>query len=71
MHAPLRFVQLYLFRGGFRDGRAGLVVCGIMAYYTFLKDAKLWALVSSKTREVSAAAPAATPGQLVQQKMAA
>jgi glycosyltransferase involved in cell wall biosynthesis len=44
LHAPLRFAQLYLFRGGWLDGRAGLVVCGIMAYYTFLKDAKLWAL---------------------------
>lgn len=47
VHAPLRFAQLYLLRGGWRDGRAGLVVCGIMAYYTFLKDAKLWALASS------------------------
>ena len=56
VHTPLRFAQLYLFRGGWRDGRAGLVVCGIMAYYTFLKDAKLWALVSSKTREQPAAA---------------
>jgi glycosyltransferase involved in cell wall biosynthesis len=45
-HAPLRFLQLYLLRRGFRDGQAGLVVCGIMAYYTFLKDAKLWALQS-------------------------
>jgi (heptosyl)LPS beta-1,4-glucosyltransferase len=44
LHAPLRFAQLYIFRGGWLDGRAGLVVCGIMAYYTFLKDAKLWAL---------------------------
>lgn len=43
-HAPLRFLQLYLFRGGFLDGRAGLVVCGLMAYYTFLKDARLWAI---------------------------
>ena len=48
MHAPLRFAQLYLLRGGWRDGRAGLVVCGIMAYYTFLKDAKLWALRHAK-----------------------
>jgi glycosyltransferase involved in cell wall biosynthesis len=43
-HAPLRFLQLYLFRGGFLDGRAGLVVCGLMAYYTFMKDARLWAI---------------------------
>lgn len=51
IHTPLRFAQLYVFRGGWLDGRAGLVVCGIMAYYTFLKDAKLWALWSSKARE--------------------
>lgn len=44
LHAPFRFAQLYLLRGGWLDGRAGLVVCGIMAYYTFLKDAKLWSL---------------------------
>ena len=43
-HAPWRFFQLYVLKGGMIDGRAGLVVCGIMAYYTFLKDAKLWAL---------------------------
>jgi glycosyltransferase involved in cell wall biosynthesis len=43
-HAPLRFLQLYVLRGGVLDGRVGLVLCGVMAYYTFLKDAKLWAL---------------------------
>jgi (heptosyl)LPS beta-1,4-glucosyltransferase len=43
-HAPLRFLQLLLLRGGWLDGRAGLVVCGLAAWYTFLKDAKLWAL---------------------------
>lgn len=47
-HAPLRFWQLYLLRRGIQDGGAGLVVCGIMAYYTFLKDAKLWALLESR-----------------------
>jgi glycosyltransferase involved in cell wall biosynthesis len=51
VHAPLRFTQLYLLRRGWLDGRAGLVVCGIMAYYTFLKDAKLWALWHSKAGE--------------------
>ena len=51
LHAPLRFLQLYLARRGFLDGRAGLVVCGIMAYYTFLKDAKLWALRHNRADE--------------------
>jgi glycosyltransferase involved in cell wall biosynthesis len=43
-HAPLKFLQLYLLRGGWLDGRAGVVVCGLAAWYTFLKDAKLWAM---------------------------
>ncbi|NLF07858.1 MAG: glycosyltransferase family 2 protein [Pirellulaceae bacterium] len=41
---PLRFLQLYLFRGGFLDGTAGLIVCLSSMYYTFLKYAKLWQL---------------------------
>lgn len=44
LYGPIRFAQLYLLRLGFLDGFAGLVVCGIGAYYAFLKDAKLWAL---------------------------
>ena len=28
----------------FLDGRAGVVVCGLAAWYTFLKDTKLWAM---------------------------
>lgn len=51
LHAPWRFFQLYVLKGGFRDGRAALVICGIMAYYTFLKDAKLWSLHSSKAQD--------------------
>lgn len=43
-HAPLRFLQLYLLRGGFRDGYAGLIVCMMAAFYTFVKDARLWEL---------------------------
>jgi len=61
VHTPLRFAQLYLFRGGWLDGRAGLVVCGIMAYYTFLKDAKLWALWNGKTDKGPPSVPVAEP----------
>jgi (heptosyl)LPS beta-1,4-glucosyltransferase len=43
-HSPLRFLQLYLLRGGFRDGYPGLVVCMMAAFYTFAKDARLWEL---------------------------
>lgn len=50
LHAPLRFLQLYLLRSGFRDGYPGLMVCGIMAYYAFLKDIKLWSFQHVRDR---------------------
>ena len=40
--APLRFLQLYLLRGGFRDGMPGFQVCMFAAFYSFLKKAKQW-----------------------------
>jgi hypothetical protein len=40
--APLRFIQLYFFRLGFLDGIPGLQVCAFTAFYSFLKQAKLW-----------------------------
>ncbi len=42
--APLRFLQLYLLRLGFLDGIPGLQVCMFTAFYSFLKQAKLWEL---------------------------
>jgi glycosyltransferase involved in cell wall biosynthesis len=36
------FVRMYLVQQGFRDGRHGLVLATLYAYYTFLKYAKLW-----------------------------
>jgi len=42
LHAPLRFLQLYVLRGGFRDGFPGLILCMILAFYVFMKDARLW-----------------------------
>lgn len=44
VHAPFRFFQAYFLRRGFLDGYPGLMVCGITAFYTFLKDIKLWGL---------------------------
>ena len=41
---PLRFLQHYLLKGGILDGGAGLIVCAVMAYYSFLKEAKVWSL---------------------------
>jgi hypothetical protein len=42
MRAPLRFFQLYVLRLGFLDGIPGLQVCAFTAFYSFLKQAKLW-----------------------------
>jgi glycosyltransferase involved in cell wall biosynthesis len=51
-HAPLRFFQLYFLRGGFRDGVTGVLVCMMAAFYTFLKDARLWELNQHACRRV-------------------
>lgn len=40
--APLRFLQLYLLRGGILDGAPGFQVCMYSAFYSFMKQAKLW-----------------------------
>ena len=57
MKAPVRFLQLYLLRGGLLDGCAGLVLCMLAAYYSFLKEAKIWAL------DHAVAAPQGAPQQ--------
>ncbi len=33
---------MYLLRGGFLDGVAGLILAALGGYYVFLKYAKLW-----------------------------
>jgi (heptosyl)LPS beta-1,4-glucosyltransferase len=50
-HAPARFLQSYLLRGVFLDGAPGLIVSGLAAYYTFLKDIKLWALEHDRSAD--------------------
>jgi len=40
----LRFVKMYVIRGGFRDGYHGAVLCGLAACSVFTKYAKLWHL---------------------------
>ncbi len=47
----IRFLQFYVLRRGFLDGRAGFLMCMFTAYYTFLKYGKLWELQYSRTRE--------------------
>jgi len=41
LHPAWTFFRNYVLKGGFRDGKAGLVVCRMAAYYTFLKYAIL------------------------------
>ncbi|MCH2400587.1 MAG: glycosyltransferase family 2 protein [Pirellulales bacterium] len=39
----LRFVYLYVLRGGFRDGLAGLQICMLTAFFnTFIRQGRLW-----------------------------
>lgn len=57
-HAPSRFLQLLVLRGGWLDGRAGVVVCGLAAWYTFLKDAKLWAMRNCRVADDNTATAA-------------
>lgn len=37
-----RFFKQYVLKQGFRDGKAGLILCSLAAYSVFLKYAKLW-----------------------------
>ena len=39
-----RFFRMYVLRQGFRDGQAGLVLCGLASFNVFMKYAKLWAI---------------------------
>jgi glycosyltransferase involved in cell wall biosynthesis len=42
LHPAWRFARMYFLQAGFLDGTAGLVVCGLQGYCTFLKYARLW-----------------------------
>ncbi len=42
------FIKMYILKRGFLDGRMGLVLSVLFAFYTFSKYAKLWELESSK-----------------------
>jgi glycosyltransferase involved in cell wall biosynthesis len=39
---PLRFLRMYLLEGGFREGRHGIVLCGLAAFSVFMKYARRW-----------------------------
>jgi (heptosyl)LPS beta-1,4-glucosyltransferase len=44
IHPRLAFLRNYILKGGFRDGKAGLIISLVNSYYVFLKFAKLWEL---------------------------
>ena len=37
-----RFFKSYIIKGGFRDGKAGVVIAGMDAFYKFVTIAKIW-----------------------------
>jgi glycosyltransferase involved in cell wall biosynthesis len=37
-----RFVSMYVLQRGFLDGRKGLLLAGLYAYYVFMRTAKVW-----------------------------
>jgi glycosyltransferase involved in cell wall biosynthesis len=43
-HPPVAFARNYILKGGFRDGKPGLIVSLVNSYYVMLKFAKLWEL---------------------------
>lgn len=48
METIFRFFKLYILKGGFRDGKAGLVYCGLNAFYKFVTIAKIWEVKAEK-----------------------
>ena len=42
MRAIVRFLYAYVLRFGFLDGRPGLTLCGLLAFYDFLSAAKVY-----------------------------
>jgi hypothetical protein len=37
-----RFLSMYVLQRGFLDGRRGLLLAGLYAYYVFIRSAKVW-----------------------------
>ncbi|HMO84953.1 MAG TPA: hypothetical protein PKC18_08560, partial [Lacipirellulaceae bacterium] len=54
---PLRFLRDYVLHLGFLDGSKGLQLAWMSAFYTFMKQAKLWEeAYGLKQRDVESAA---------------
>lgn len=50
-HPVMRFIRMYLFRKGFLDGTAGLILCMLASFSVFMKYAKLWAIIRAEAGE--------------------
>lgn len=50
-HPPMAFFRNYILKGGFRDGKAGLIISLVNSYYVMLKIAKLWELQRTVTSD--------------------
>jgi glycosyltransferase involved in cell wall biosynthesis len=50
LRPPIRFVRDYIFQLGFLDGLIGLQYAGLQAFYTFMKQARLWELHCARTQ---------------------
>ena len=44
------FLKMYVIRQGWREGGHGMLLCGLYAYYTFLKYARLWEMQRSDSK---------------------
>ncbi len=44
LSGPLRFLRSYVLQLGFLDGLAGVQVCALAGFYSFMKRARLWEL---------------------------
>ncbi len=47
------FLALYIFRGGFLDGRAGLIFCILRSYYEFMINCKMLEIIHLKTDQTN------------------
>ena len=68
LSGPTRFLYAYVFRLGFLDGMAGLQVCAMTGYYSFMKQARLWELHRARPQPNSnarRASPTSADGEAI------
>lgn len=60
-NGPVRFIRDYIFKLGFLEGKVGLQVCMLAAFYSFMKQARLWELHEARSQPQPAKEPSAPP----------